>query len=681
MPKRTNNFKRIEIPYFDGVNSAVGDHVMKLEELFHGENVHTDTIGVLEKRGGYQRLGAALTVVANYGLHYSEGLDKIYRISNVGGTVSVYYLNGALAWTALTGAGTGITATEYDFTEAEQNLFFVGGGASHNSYIESDGTSVSNALSTSIPPYNHVYNSPPAYKINYYKDRLYLADYTLAGGTRQKNGIMFSSPLVGIVSLVNEDHASPVTTLNVEDTKYIYATDTLEVHRGGTQITATLGDATTSFNIDETAGTVRYTYDTPTGTDPTIGTVLAVGSELVIAAQNFNAVNNGTFILTAVAANYFEVTNASGVDENSKTIGTGSITINTISVTAKTESTLTIKSFAAAINSADELWVRGTKLGNKWFRWAGDGAAGTDVKEYDTLKLDGPGFDEITLLESVGDVQVIASKKNVAVWNGYNTRNFNVGIGCASSQGYVLKEGILYFIDYDGIAATDGEIAPIIISKKLKRIFDGASRTSLESSVGMQDKDSVYFYIGDVTLYYEDGSIEKVLSDVLIEYNHIQNNLYTHVGIEAEFATAYITQSSKEAYIAFSDTTNDNAYLFPYGTHDNDSEIFFNATTGNITLAKSFENIVYPREIIIETPQGSSIKGFISLDNGQPYEIKGDVRKGCTILYVTPRTEDDEAPRCRNLKISIRESSKKSCKINRIAVVFETTEEEELYHK
>lgn len=88
------------------------------------------------------------------------------------------------------------------------------------------------------------------------------------------------------------------------------------------------GDSTTQFDITNTAGnTYRYTFD-GTGTDPGISaTTIPAGVGLVIQGQNFNAGNKGTFIVTGSGSNYFEITNASGVAENNKTVGTGSIKI------------------------------------------------------------------------------------------------------------------------------------------------------------------------------------------------------------------------------------------------------------------------------------------------------------------------------------------------------------------
>jgi hypothetical protein len=89
---------------------------------------------------------------------------------------------------------------------------------------------------------------------------------------------------------------------------------------------ATIGSATSVFTITNTTGTTyRYTW-TGVGTDPAItATSVPVGTFILIGAQDFNAANNGLFIVTASAANYFEVINASGVAEANKTIGTGFI--------------------------------------------------------------------------------------------------------------------------------------------------------------------------------------------------------------------------------------------------------------------------------------------------------------------------------------------------------------------
>lgn len=82
------------------------------------------------------------------------------------------------------------------------------------------------------------------------------------------------------------------------------------------------GGETTQFDITNTAGsTYRYTWD-GTGTDPVINAgTFPIGTVVDIYSANMAAVNSGFFTVTGVGANYFEVTNASGVAEINKTLG------------------------------------------------------------------------------------------------------------------------------------------------------------------------------------------------------------------------------------------------------------------------------------------------------------------------------------------------------------------------
>lgn len=86
------------------------------------------------------------------------------------------------------------------------------------------------------------------------------------------------------------------------------------------------GDNTTRFDITLVSGTTyRYTWD-GTGTDPSISAAtMPVGSVVDCQGSNFAAGNKGLFVVTASATNSFDVTNASGVAENDKTLGTGTL--------------------------------------------------------------------------------------------------------------------------------------------------------------------------------------------------------------------------------------------------------------------------------------------------------------------------------------------------------------------
>ena len=102
-----------------------------------------------------------------------------------------------------------------------------------------------------------------------------------------------------------------------------------------------LGDDTTQFDITNPAGdTYTYTWD-GTGTNPLIADFVQTGHSIVINAEDFSAGNNDTFTITGVGTNSFSVTNASGVAEDNKTIGTGSIKVSSYRVAISADSYFT----------------------------------------------------------------------------------------------------------------------------------------------------------------------------------------------------------------------------------------------------------------------------------------------------------------------------------------------------
>lgn len=110
----------------------------------------------------------------------------------------------------------------------------------------------------------------------------------------------------------------------------------LPVVRKYETVSSEIGSSTTQFDITNPTGTTfRYTWDS-TGTDPLISLANnPVGSLINFQAQNFNSANNGLFVVTGAGSNYVEVTNASGVVESNKTIGTGYIVKSGTSVWSK----------------------------------------------------------------------------------------------------------------------------------------------------------------------------------------------------------------------------------------------------------------------------------------------------------------------------------------------------------
>ena len=681
MAKETSNLKRLEIfTHFEGVNSSVGDNLFKKGELSHIENARSTVIGTIEKRQGTRRLGSEITATANYGiLFYNEAVSStnkgFYRISTVSGLTKIYYMNNAAAWTALTDTdginifelgtsttqfditnpagstfrytyddtgtdpdvdshlrvGTTVVINAQNFTASNNGTFIVTGvgekyfdvtnasgivesnktlgtgtlkvngnsfsrtfaekccflvnGDNDNIYITDDGTTVvSSTVST-----GHLYNSPKARKIKFFKNKLYLADFTV-GSVRKKNGVMMSSMPVGIVSLADGDHDSGVTTIKVTDTKYINATDSLDVYRGNTKI-------------------------------------------------------------------------------------------ETLTITAKTEDEITVNATANAINSSDEFWVANTFNADKIFRWANNEAGGIAVKEYDTFYLGGSLDSRIKLFETIGDVLMIGTNDNLAIWDDYNIKGFDLGIGCVSDNGYIKSLGSLFFLGYDGIFQTSGDI-PKLISAKVEKYIDGATKSGLEAAAMGRKGYSVVCAIGDVTLYNPDGSTDKTLSDVVLEYNIRTQSWYVHTGIKAsEFATYISSTDVKRLEFSSTETAYKIMELFNGETDDNSGdkkEILFRMDSSNISLSKELEKISYVYEIIIESERGSDIKCFVSLDKEPFYEIEGTARKGATIMKITNKDGDrTRPPRCRIIKVSIRDFSKQICKVSRVALTFAPSNEEE----
>ena len=681
MAKEKSNLKRMELwPFFESVNSIVGDNLFKKGELSHVENARSTVIGVISKRAGTRRLGSEITATANYGiLFYNEAVNStnkgFYRISTVSGLTKIYYMNNSAIWTALTDTdginifelgtsttqfditnpagttfkytyddtgtdpdidahirvGTAVVIDAQNFTAANNGTFTVTGvgakyfevanasgviesnktlgtgtlkvsgnsfsktfaegccflvnGDNDNIQITDDGTTVvSSAVSTS-----HLYNSPKARKIKFFKNKLYLADFTI-GSARKKNGIMMSSMPVGIVSLVDGDHDAGVTTIKVTDTKYINATDSLDIYRGNTKI-------------------------------------------------------------------------------------------ETLTVTAKTEDEITVNATGNAINSSDELWVANTFNADKIFRWANNEAGGIDVKEYDTFYLGGNLDSRIKLFETIGDVLMIGTNDNLAIWDDYRIKSFDLGIGCVSDNGYVKSLGSLLFIGYDGIFQTSGDV-PKLISAKVEKYIDGATKAGLEAAAMGKRGYSIVCAIGDVTLYNPDGSIDKTLSDVVLEYNIRTTNWYVHTGIKAtEFANYISSTDVKRLEFASTETGYKIMELFNGETDDNSGdkkEILFRIDSSNISLSKELEKISYVHEIIIESERGSDIKCFVSLDKEPFYEIEGTARKGATIMKITNKDGDrTKPPRCRTIKVSIRDFSQQICKISRVALTLAPSNEEE----
>ena len=646
MATSNKTIQKIIIPFFEGTNSSVSFNIAKKTEFIHMENSRSVTIGTIEKREGQEVLGLTTSnepfiTTNNYAIFpFTNPKTKgLYRISvaesptlsiqvedvvgifdtfalseigdvdlesnplmisvkdsinltdrvneNTGNVVTIYYINSDNQWVPLTGSGANIPGGMFSYTQAEDCLFLVNLN-SLNRYITSDGTSIITSSTAS----GHLYNTPQASLVNFYKNRLYLADF-IRSQTRYKTTILRSSYPMGIVALLNADYATAAsgTTIDVTDTKYIYATsgaNTYDIYRGGTLIST--------------------------------------------------------------------------------------ITVTTVNETSIVATWTGTPSFLAS----DEVWISGTYDGPKVFRWVRNASStGKNVQQYDTFKLSGGGNDAITMMTNVGNIMMLANKNNLMSWNDYTLENFDLDIGCVSKKGYVKTMRTLYFIHYTGIYATSGGV-PKKMSNKIDAYINGATKTGKENSAAGKKGNSIFFTLGDVTLYKLDGSINKVLRDVCIEYNLLEENWYIHTNVKAsEFAT-FVEELNSDK-LEFIDTAGNHAVKeFLKGNTDDGKEISFRVDTSKLTLQPTnFELSSNPISLILETERGSGIQAFVNLDKGEEYyPLEGRVVKGLSTIKIHNKDKDrGQPPICRMISISLRDNSKQICKLSRATLTFLPTTE------
>lgn len=678
MAKKSEQLKRLEIPFFDGVNSLVASHIAKKQELEHAENARSVTIGSIEKRQGTRRLGDIMTATANSDIFYFDNDTAtntgFYRISTISAVTSIYYLNSSGTWTVLTGNGASLTAAQFSHTIAEGCLFLVN-NKDANRYIDSDGDFVYTGANIGSSTTQIDITNPSGSTFRYTYD-----------GTG-------TAPLFS-------------THMQVGDVVHITASDFSAGNKGAFSVTAV---AATYFEVTNGSGVVE--------SNKTIGTgVIRVNNHLIDApvANKINFYKDRLYVgdytdttryktgimmsstplgITALVDDdhtapitSLKVTDTKYIKEDDVLdIYRGGTKIGTIIVTAKNTdtSTLTIDSFATDLKSSDEVWIGGTYTGKRVFRWADNPQSGENVKRYDTFKLTGGQNDRITMMENIGDFMIISNKFNLAAWNGYNLQSSDLDIGCVSDNGYVKVLGTLWFVGYEGLySLAGGTLIPKLMSAKVDRYIDGTTKAGLEASAVGKKGLSVFFAIGDVSLYNPDGSAYKTLSDMCLEYNIRQEGWFPHTNIKATQFATYVSSTDAKRLEYTSTESKYEVMEMLYNELDDSSnsasEIQFRIDTSNITLSKEFEKIAYLHSIVIEAERGSGIQCFVSLDNGAFYEIEGQAAKGCTILKVTNKNENvDKPPRCRNVKISIRDNTRKLCKISRIAIVYSDTQEEE----
>lgn len=347
----------------------------------------------------------------------------------------------------------------------------------------------------------------------------------------------------------------------------------------------------------------------------------------------------------------------------------GGTKIETLTVTTVNETSIEV-SAAVTLDSSDEIWISGTYDGEKQYRWVNNASAsGRDVKQYDTFKMSSDDESEITLLEPIGGMLMIANKSNIAYWDDYNLQTLDLGIGCASPNGYTKKLGSVFFIDHSGIYKTSGG-APQLISRKIEKYIRGATKEGIESSTASFNGTSIFFTIGDVDLYYNDGDFWKTLNDVALEYSLTDDNWYVHTNVPADFLLN-INDGSERLLMAHS---GDGKFVkeFLNGNTDDGDEIFMRVDTQPIQFLQEFEAFVHPIAIHTETERGSSLLCLVSIDTGRNYDqVEGVLSKGISTVKITSKDKDSMMPiSCNKLQVSYRDNSKQRCRINQFSIEY-----------
>jgi hypothetical protein len=583
--------QRISLSYFEGVNSIVQHTLAKKTELSHAENVRTAEVGTISKRGGQvtigtQPNGSVFVATSNNALFYFKNNNAsskgVFRISNTtldsASNVSLYSLSNTETWVRLTDASAlNIAPGDFDHANANGKMVIINGVAP-NRLIEKDGTTVTDASEA-----GSLFNSPVAYRCAFYKNRIYLGDFT-SGTVRYKNMIIRSSYPVGIIALVNGDMDAAALIIPVTDSKYFYSNagvNTYDVYRGGTLVT-------------------------------------------------------------------------------------------TVTVTSIQETTITVAANVQLLSS-DEIWVGGSYTGEKQYRWVNNPSSiGRDVKQYDTFKLSGGDEDEITMMETINDTLFIANRNALMSWDDYTLTNSDTGIGCVAKKGYTKLLGVLFFIHYSGIFSTSGA-QPAIISRKVERYIKGANRASIENTcAGFKDY-SAFFAIGDSTLYHPDGSVEKVLKDVCLEYNTVDGNWFVHTNVAAEHFTNFVdTQNNRLLFT--SKETEKRVKAFLEGQSDDGSEIFMRADTHSLQLMREMEAIGAPMAVVAEVTRGTEVKCFASIQDEPFYELEGSFLKGISSIKFTSQDDTKAQPtHGTRIKLSFREGSLRGCTLNQADLLYMPT--------
>ena len=628
-----NTPRRLEISSFEGINAIVAKNLATKTEFSHAENARSVTIGSIEKRSGQTILGSGI-----------PSCSALYGLFDFHGRPASETFNGQKGLYCITVPTPGSTGSIYYYTNA---------GTYSPLPIPTD-------PSTGLPRHGIVDNITvdPAYPFSatIAEGKLFLANYV--DDTRY---IKTDGTTVGVPADTNSE-----TALCPRAAKINYYKGCLYV---ANFVTSTL------------TGSTKYPNYFLKSSKP-LGKIAVVTSDPVASADHTVEVSDTRYFYPGQKVEFYR-----GAD-----ILFGGLQLTVASVS---ETSVTFASPVGphpvpypTIHAADGIWGVGTFYGQPRFFWPRVlTVQGTNITTEDAWRVAGGTEGPITMMANVGNVMMVANESNCVAYNEILLQAFDTGVGCVSPNGYTRLLGKLFFLGDDGIYATDGS-PPLLISQKVEPYIRGATKAGKRASAAGKKGRSVFFTLGDVTKRRPDGSTEKVLKDVCLEYNVTQEQWFVHTGVKAGMFATFVDTLDTDRLILIPPIGATNRlypteFLGPTNEGDGDTNctdfgdaIPFVIESPDLTLASMFENYNYPKNLCVECERGSTAEGFVSVDQGGFYAVDGKILKGANILRIVGSGPDrSKPPRARSMKISIRDSSKQICKFTKIGIVYDETEQ------
>ena len=668
--------QRINIPYFEGVNSLVSFMLGKKTELFHAENARSKIIGTIEKREGQTVLGMSSSgdefrTSENWGIFSfqnpnNRGLYRICKNEEPYGVISESISPSA----SLSPSGSPSPSSSDSISaSASASISPSASGSYSQSPSISTSPSRSKSPSASISP-----SASPSAETE--RGTIYYLNgnnhwHALTGGGADivtETDLIFDTTYAeGSVFLVNRD----------DENRYIEA--------DGTTVVTALDASGHLYNTPRASVVNFYKNRLYLGdfinanvSYPT--TILRSSYPMGIISllnADYSSLASGSTIDVTDIKYFYTTTGANLYD-----VYRGTNLISTITVTAINQTSITATwNGTPTFFASDEIWIAGTYGGEKIFRWVNNPTmSGKEVRQYDTFKLSGGENDSITMMTNIGNVMMIANKSTIASWNDYTLENFDMEVGCASRTGFVKSMGTLYFLDYNGIYSTTGGI-PQLVSNKVERYINGATKSGKEVCAAGRKGRSIFFAIGDVTLYKPDGSLEKVLPNTCLEYNIVQQNWFVHTNVDADQFATFIEETDSDRLEFIDGGGIHSVKEFLSGDTDDGEEIHFRIDTMKLTTQPN--NFEYSSKLIAllaESERGSAVQVFVNLENEEEYyPLEGRLTKGLSVVKFSDKDADrGRPPYCRMVSVSLRDSSKQRCKINRMTLIHLPTTDENM---